>query len=141
MTRNSETSSELVAVSAGGSRRKLSPLQLRLRIAAAVLLLLNLAALYLYLRLPAAHAKIYSSKARRFTRKFWRRKLKPPKCVCCLECAGWQQRGRRLHHQIFPTETRRLCGRVRGNSRMAKASGIQERDAALSEEPIEGTAD
>jgi hypothetical protein len=52
MTRNSETSSELVPVLGGTARRKLSPLQLRLRVAATVLLLLNLVAGYLYLFPP-----------------------------------------------------------------------------------------
>ena len=51
MTRNSESSSELVAVF-GGASRKLSPLQLRLRVAAGVLLLLNLVGVYLYLSPP-----------------------------------------------------------------------------------------
>ena len=80
MTRNSETSSELVAVSGGGSRRKLSPLQLRLRIAAAVLLLLNLAALYLYLSSPGGSREDLQLESRQVRTQIWRRKPKPPKC-------------------------------------------------------------
>jgi Tfp pilus assembly protein PilO len=142
MTRNSETSSELVAVLGGPSRRKLSALQSRLRIVAAILLLLNMAAVYLYLSPPGGSRED-------------------------LELESLHVRGQILTAQIQAAKMRALAANVQAGSsqaaefstkyflpkraayvavfeeiqRMAKASGIQERDASWSEEPIEGTAD
>ena len=142
MTRNSETSSELVAVFGGAARRKLSPLQLRLRVAAAVLLLLNLVAVYLYFSPPGGSRQD-------------------------LELESVQVRTQILAAQTQAAKMRALAANVQAGSnqaadfttkyflpkriadvavyeeirRMAEASGIQERDAGWSEEPIEGTAD
>jgi len=142
MTRNSETSSELVAVFGGAARRKLSPLQLRLRVAAAVLLLLNLVAVYLYFSPPGGSRQD-------------------------LELESVQVRTQILAAQTQAAKMRALASNVQAGSnqaadfttkyflpkriadvavyeeirRMAEASGIQERDAGWSEEPIEGTAD
>ncbi len=143
MTRNSETiSSELVPVLGGASRRMLSPLQLRLRVAAAVLLLLNLVAVYLYLSPPGGSRQD-------------------------LELESLQVRTQILAAQTQAAKIRALASNVQAGSnqaadfttkyflpkriadvavyeeirRMAEASGIQERDAGWSEEPIEGTAD
>jgi Tfp pilus assembly protein PilO len=142
MTRNSEAASELVAASGSAWRHKISPLQFRLRIVAAVLLALNLVALYLYLSPPGGSRQD-------------------------LELESLHLRSQILAAQTQSAKMRALASNVQAGSteaadfttkyflpkraayvavfeeiqRMAKASGIQERDAAWSEEPIEGTAD
>jgi hypothetical protein len=143
MTRNSETSSELVSVLGGGSgRRKLSPLQLRLRAVAAVLLLLNVAALYLYffppggsredLELESVHVHAQILAAQSQTAKM--------RALAYNVQAGSSQAGDFTAKYFLPKRAAYVAV-FEEIQRMAKASGIQERDAGWSEEPIEGTAD
>jgi len=142
MTRNSETSSELVAVSGGGSRRKLSPLQFRLRFAAAALLLLNLGALYLYLSPPGGSrqdlqlesAQVHTQILAAQTQAAKMRALASNVQAGSSEAADFTTK-------YFLPKRAAYVAVLEEIQRMAKASGIQERDAAWSEEPIEGTAD
>lgn len=143
MTRSSESSSELVAVFGGGAgRRTLSPLQLRLRLVAAVLLLLNLAALYLYFSPPGGsrqelqlesaqvHAQILAARSQAAKMHGLASNVQAGSSQAADFTAKYFLPKRAAYVAVFE-EIRR----------MAEASGIQERDAGWSEEPIEGTAD
>jgi len=143
MTNNSDTSTELVGVLGGASpRRKLSPLQLRLRIVAGVLALLNCVALYLYISPPGGtHDELEQESVRvrsqilgAQTQAAKVRKLASNVQTGSSEAAAFSDKyflPKRLAYVAVFEEIQR----------MAKASGIQERDAAYTEEPIEGTAD
>jgi len=143
MTRNSETSGELVSVFGGGSgRRKLSPLQLRLRLAAAVLLLLNLAALYLYFSPPGGtreDLKLESVQVRTQILAAQTQAAKMRALASNVQ-AGSSEAADFTTKYFLPKRAAYVAA-LEEIQRMAKASGIQERDAGLSEEPIEGTAD
>jgi hypothetical protein len=140
MTRNSETSSELVPVLGGTARRKLSPLQLRLRVAATVLLLLNLVAGYLFppggsrqdLELQSLQVRTQILAAQKQAGKM--------RALASNVQQGSNQAADFTTKYFLPKRTADVAvyEEIR---RMAEASGIQERDAGWSEEPIEGTAD
>jgi Tfp pilus assembly protein PilO len=142
MTRNSETSSELVAVFGGASRRKLSPLQLRLRVAAAVLLLLNLVGVYLYLSPPGGSRQDLELESLQVRTQILAAQTQAAKirALASNVQAGSSQAADFTTKYFLPKRTADVAvyEEIR---RMAEASGIQERDLGWSEEPIEGTAD
>jgi hypothetical protein len=141
MTRNSETT-ELVGVVGGAARRKLSPAQLRLRLAAAVLALLNAGALYFYLSPPGGtrqDLELESAQVRTEIRAAQAQARKSQGLAAHVQTAS-DQAAAFANRYFLPKRT--AYGVVFEEiQRMAKASGIQERDAVLAEEPIEGTAD
>jgi len=143
MTRNSETSSELVSVFGGGpGRRKLSPLQLRLRLLAAALLLLNVAALYLYFSPPGGSRQDLQLESAQVHAQIMAARSQTAKMhgLASNVQAGSSQAADFTTKYFLPKRTAYVAvfEEIR---RMAEASGIQERDAGWSEEPIEGTAD
>jgi Tfp pilus assembly protein PilO len=142
MTRNSEIGTELVALLGGAAHRKLSPLQLRLRIAAAVLLLLNLAALYLYLSPPGgsrADLQLESVQVRTQILAAQTQAAKMRSLAANVQAGSGEAAD--FTTKYFLPKRAASVAVLEEIQRMAKASGIQERDAAWSEEPIEGTAD
>jgi hypothetical protein len=143
MTKSSEAGSELVGVlGVGAARHRLTPLQWRLRLAAAALLLLNAVALYLFLSPPGgsrADLELESVSVRGQ--------------ILAAQNQAAKMRAQASNVQTGSSQAAEFSGRYflpkraayvavfEEIQRMAKASGIQERDAGWSEEPIEGTAD
>jgi hypothetical protein len=142
MTKNSETSSELVPVLGGAARRKLSPLQLRLRVVAGVLLLLNLVAVYLYLSPPGGSRQDLELESLQVRTQILAAQTQAGKMRALASNVqqGSNQAAEFTTKYFLPKRTADVAvyEEIR---RMAEASGIQERDAGWSEEPIEGTAD
>lgn len=143
MTRSSEIGSELVAVFGGGAgRRQLSPLQLRLRLAVAVLLLLNIAAIYLYFSPPGGSRQDLQLESAQIHAQIMAARTQVAKMhgLAGRVQAGSSQAADFTTKYFLPKRTAYVAvfEEIR---RMAEASGIQERDAGWSEEPIEGTAD
>jgi hypothetical protein len=143
MTRNSE-SSELVGVMPSGDlgRRKLPPAQFRLRLGASILALLNLVALYFYVFPPGGTRQDLEQESTQVHTQ-----------IRAEQTQAAKSRGLAAHVQTASEQASAFSGKyflprrtayvtvLEEIQRLAKASGIQERDAALSEEPIEGTAD
>jgi Tfp pilus assembly protein PilO len=142
MTRNSETA-ELVGVLTGGAtRHKLSPLQLRLRILAGVLAALNAVALYFYLSPPGGtrqDLEMESVQVRTQIRAAQTQAAKSHGLAAHVQTASEQASS--FSDKYFLPKRAAYVAVFEEIQRMAKASGIQERDAGWSEEPIEGTAD
>jgi hypothetical protein len=143
MTKNSENSAELVHVAGGGaSRRTLSPLQLRLRIAAGVLLLLNAAALYFFLSPPGGtrqDLELESIQARSQIVAAQAQAAKMHGLAANVQTGSTQ--AAEFSNKYFLPKRTAYVAVFEEIQRMAKASGIQERDASWNEEPIEGTPD
>jgi hypothetical protein len=143
MTSNSETANELVAARASEeARRKLSPMQWRLRMAAAVLLLLNGIALFLYLSPPGGTREDLELEGVRVRSQILAAKIQATKMqgLAANVQAGSGQ-AVAFSDKYFLPKRMAYVAVFEEIQRMAKASGIQERDAGWSEEPIEGTAD
>jgi hypothetical protein len=144
MTSNSESaSSELVGVRLSeAARRKLSPMQLRLRIAAGVLLLLNLVALYLYLSPPGGTREDLELESVRVRSQILAARMQATRMQSLASNVqtGSNQVTEFSNKYFLPKRTAYVTV-FEEIQRMAKASGIQERDAGWSEEPIEGTPD
>ena len=143
MTRNSETA-ELVGVLTGGATtgHKLSPLQVRLRILAAVLAALNAVALYFYLSPPGGtrqDLELQSVQVRTQIRAAQTQAAKSHGLAAHVQTASEQASS--FSDKYFLPKRAAYVAVFEEIQRMAKASGIQERDAGWSEEPIEGTAD
>jgi Tfp pilus assembly protein PilO len=143
MTRSSE-SAELVGIMAAddATRRRLSPIQLRLRWAAALLGLLNLVALYFYLSPPGGSRQdleLESEQVRTQVRAAQIQAAKSHGLAANMQTAGDQATA--FSDKYFLPRRTAYVSVFEEIQRMAKASGIQERDAGLTEEPIEGTAD
>jgi hypothetical protein len=143
MTKSSE-SAELVGVMAAGdaTRRSLSPLQLRLRLAAGALALLNAVALYFYLSPPGGSKQdleIQSSQVRSQILAAQAQTAKSHGLAAHVQTAS-EQASAFSDKYFLPRRTAYVTV-LEEIQRMAKSSGIQERDAGLAEEPIEGSAD
>jgi len=142
MTRNSETA-ELVGVLTGGAtRHKLSRLQVRLRIVAVVLAALNAVALYFYLSPPGGtrqDLELESVQVRTQIRAAQTQAAKSHGLAAHVQTASEQASS--FSDKYFLPKRAAYVAVFEEIQRMAKASGIQERDAGWSEEPIEGTAD
>ena len=143
MTKNSE-SSELVGVMAGGSpaRRKLSPAQLRSRLVAGSLALLNAIALYFFLSPPGGSRQDLELESVQVSSQ-----------IRATQAQAAKSHGLADHVQTASEQTSAFSDKYflpkrtayvtifEEIQRMAKASGIQPRDAGWTEEPIEGTSD
>ena len=142
MTKSSEVTA-LVSVPQVDQRpKKLSASQLRLRILGAVLALLNGIALFFYLTPPGGtrddleqqigqlHNQIVAARTQTAKMQLLASKVQ----------AGSSQSGS-FESKYFLPKRNAYVAVFEEIQRMATASGIQERDAAWSEEPIEGTAD
>lgn len=142
MTRNSEAA-ELVGVMGGGpSRHKLSTTQMRLRIVAAVLALLNCIALYLYLSPPGGTRQELEQDAvqvRTQIRAAQTQAAKSHGLAAHVQTASEQSAA--FSDKYFLPKRAAYVAVFEEIQRMAKASGIQERDAGYTEEAIEGTPD
>jgi hypothetical protein len=142
MTRTSETA-ELVGVMAGVlTRRKLSATQIRLRWVAAVLALLNAAALYFYLSPPGGtrqDLELASVQVRTQIRAAQTLAAKSEGLAAHVQTASEQASA--FADKYFLPKRAAYVAVFEEIQRMAKASGIQERDAGWAEEPIEGTSD
>jgi hypothetical protein len=143
MTRNSE-SSELVGVMAAGdaARRKLSPIQVRLRAAAGILAGLNALALYFYLSPPGGtrqDLELQSIQVRAQIRAVQMQSAKSRGLAAHMQTAGEQASA--FSDKYFLPRRTAYVSIFEEIQSMAKASGIQERDAGSSEDPIEGSSD
>ena len=143
MTSNSETVTELVAARAGEeARRKLSPMQWRLRLAAAVLLLLNGIALFLYLSPPGGTREDLELEGVRVRSQILAAKIQATKMQgLAANVQTGSSQAAAFSDKYFLPKRMAYVAVFEEIQRMAKESGIQERDAGWSEEPIEGTAD
>jgi hypothetical protein len=143
MTSSSNTATELVGVWKGGlSRRKLSPLQLRLRVVAAALALLNCIALFLYVAPPGGTREDLELESVRVRSQIFgaqSQAAKVQRLASNVLTGSTQVAG--FAEKYFLPKRLAYVAVFEEIQRMAKASGIQERDAAYTEEPIEGTAD
>lgn len=142
MTRNSE-SMELVRVSsAGPARPGLSHLQLRLRLAAGILLALNLVALYLFLSPPGGSRQELELESIRVRSQILAAQVQTAKMrALATNVQAGSSQAAEFSTKYFLPKRAAYVAVFEEIQRMAKASGIQERDAGWSEEPIEGTAD
>jgi len=143
MTKSSE-SNELIGVQAASeaSQRNLSPIQLRLRLAAGFLALLNAAALYFYLSPPGGSRQdleLESVFVRTQIRNAQVQTGKTSALASHVQTASTQAAA--FSDKYFLPRRTAYVTVFEEIQRMAKASGIQARDAGLTEEPIEGTAD
>jgi hypothetical protein len=141
MTRNSEPTG-LVGVLAGPVRPKLSPAQLRLRLTAAVLALFNAVALYFYLSPPGGTRRdleLESAQVRTEIRAAQAQAHKSQSLAAHVQTASEQ--AATFADKYFLPKRAASVVLYEEIQRMAKASGIKERDAAWAEEPIEGTSD
>ena len=143
MTKSSE-SAELVGVMTAGdaARRNLSPFQIRLRIAAGVLGLLNAVALYFYLSPPGGtrqELELQSAQVQNEIRAAQTQSAKSRSLAAHMETAGEQAAS--FSDKYFLPRRTAYVTIFNEIQRMAKASGIQEKDAGWSEDPIEGTSD
>jgi len=143
MTRNSE-SAELVGVMAAddAGRRKLSPIQVRLRVLAGFLALVNAVALYFYLSPPGGtrqELEFESVQVRTQIRAAQTQTAKSQNLAGHVQTAS--QESAAFSDRYFLPKRAAYVAILEEILRMAKASGIEERDASFSEEAIEGTAD
>jgi hypothetical protein len=143
MTKTSE-SAEVVGVMAAGdaARRNLSPLQVRLRIAAGILGAVNALALYFYLSPPGGSRQdleLESIQVRSQIRAMQTQAAKSRGLAAHMQTAGEQASA--FSDKYFLPRRTAYVTIFEEIQRMAKASGIQERDAGSSEDPIEGTSD
>jgi hypothetical protein len=143
MTRNSESSGALVALLGGASRHKLlSPLQLRLRLVAAALLILNAVALYLFLSPPGGSRQDLELESARIRMQILAAQTQTARMrSLASNVEAGSSEAAAFTSKYFLPKRAAYVAVFEEIQRMAKASGIQERDAAWSEEPIEGTAD
>ena len=116
--------------------------QLKLRIGLVVLLLLNVAGLYLYLDPPGGSQQDLAAEDRQIRNQI---------SAVNVQGARLKMMADRVEsgsNQISDFEKRYFLPKrtaygtvIEELQRMAKSSGLEERDAGLSEEPIEGTDD
>jgi Tfp pilus assembly protein PilO len=142
MTRNSENAELVGVMISAPARRKLSPTQWRLRLFAAVLVLLNAVALYFYLSPPGGtrqDLELESVQVRTQIRAAQTQAAKSHGLADHLQTASEQTTA--FSDKYFLPKRNAYVAVFEEIQRMANASGIQERDAGWTEEPIEGSAD
>lgn len=142
MTRNSESADLVGIMAVGSAHRKFSTSQLRLRVVAACLALLNAGALYFYLSPPGGtrqDLEIESVRVRAQIRAAQTMAAKSHGLASHVQTASEQAAA--FSDKYFLPKRTAYVAVFEEIQRMAKESGIQERDAGWSEEPIEGTAD
>jgi hypothetical protein len=142
MTRNSETGLVGIVGSGGASSPKLSPLQVRLRILAGILALLNAAALYLYFSPPGGSRQDLELESVRVRSQIKGAQVQTNKMnhlASNVQTGSTEANG--FADKYFLPKRAAYVAVFEEIQRMAKLSGIQERDAAWSEEAIEGSPD
>lgn len=127
---------------AEAAAKKLSPSQLRLRILGGLLALLNVIALFLYLDPPGGTRDDLEQQIVQTRRQIVAGRAQTAKMqlLASKVQSGSSQSGS-FETKYFLAKRTAYVAVFEEIQRMAAASGIQERDAAWSEEPIEGTAD
>ncbi|MFL6415746.1 MAG: type 4a pilus biogenesis protein PilO [Bryobacteraceae bacterium] len=113
-----------------------------LQIAAAVLVVLNAVAFYLYVAPPGGTRRELTRQSEQLRNEIASEKVRATKLktVSAKVQLGGNESAEFERKYVFPK--RLAYGAVIAEiQRMAKASGLQERDAVYNEEPIEGSAD
>ncbi|HEY1946905.1 MAG TPA: hypothetical protein VGG97_07855, partial [Bryobacteraceae bacterium] len=116
--------------------------QFRLKLACGVLAVLNAVALFLYLVPPGGTREELAQQSLQLRNRIMAARAQSTllKTTSAKVQAGSNEAGN-FQTTYFLQKRTAYENVVEEIQRMAKVSGMQERDAALSEEPIEGTAD
>ena len=116
--------------------------QLKLRLALLVLVLLNLTALYLYIAPPGGSQEDLSAQDRQINNQIAAVNVQGARLkMMANRVESGSNQISDFEKQYFLPKRLAYGAVIEEILRMAKASGLEERDAGLSEEPIEGTAD
>ncbi len=142
MTRNSEPSELIPVLTSGSGGKKLSPTQLRLRWGAGILALLNAVALYFYLSPPGGTRQDLEFEGQQIRAQIASTKIqasKSGKIADSVETASRQSAA--FSDKYFLPRRTAYVTVFEAIQGMTRDSGISERDAALAEEPVEGSSD
>lgn len=116
--------------------------QFKLRLVVVVLLVLNLGALYFYLDPPGGSQSDLEAQDQQLRNQIHAMNVQDSRIrTMATRVESGSDQISRFEGQYFLPQRLAYGEVIEEIQRMAKAAGIQERDAGFSEEPIEGTAD